>query len=311
MLAPRENLTLFGHQSAQELFLTSLHSARFPHAWIISGPFGIGKATFAFHMARYILSNRQDGQTCFSDTDSLHRRIVANSHGDLWSLEGEDGKEIGVDSIRDLNNFLNQTSAEGGWRVVLIDGADRLNRNAANALLKRLEEPPVKTVFLLTTPLPGRLLPTIRSRCQCLPLSPLAEAEVEQVLHSQGVLCPDFFSLSDGSPGQVMGLIEGEGAQLYTDLQAVLKGGDPTTFIHTYGGEERSYGLVEDLLSHFIHEHLLAKVEERPSYFAKDSLDETLKICDKIEGLFNTCRFAQLDRKATLTCIFSSLEHRN
>lgn len=309
MLTPRENLTLFGHQTAQDSFLKSFHSSHFPHAWIISGPFGIGKATFSFYMARYILSGRKDGNTLFSENEPLHRRIVANSHGDLWALDGE-GKEIGVDSIRELNSDLNQTSAEGGWRVVIIDGADRLNRNAANALLKRLEEPPPKTVFFLITTLPGRLLPTIRSRCQFINLTPLREVEVGQVLSSQGLSSPDFLSQSEGSPGRVMGLMEGEGGQLYADLQVVLKGGEPTSFIHAYGGDDKFYGMTEDLLRHFVHDQLLEKVEGRLSFFDKLSLDAVLKVWEKIEGLFDQCRIAQLDRKATLTCVFASLGNK-
>lgn len=311
MLTPRENLTLFGHQDAREAFLKAFHSPRFPHAWIISGPFGIGKATFSFHMARYLLSGRKDDNTSFSDTDSLYRRCAVGSHGDLWTLQSEEGKEIGVDEVRDLNASLNQTSAEGGWRVVIIDGADQLNRNAANALLKRLEEPPLKTVFFLTSALPGRLLPTIRSRCQVVALAPLQEEEVKQVLLSQGLALSEFLGLSQGSPGRVMGLMEGEGTQLYTDLQSILKGGDATSFIHRYGGEDKSYHLIEDLLRHFVHDHLVAKAEGMSSCFAKESLDVALKVWEKIEELFNQCHVGQLDRKATLTCIFATLGNRN
>src|ERR1700722_1789174 len=134
MVNPRENLKLFGHQEILKAFLKSFHSDRFSHAWIIAGPSGIGKATFAFHMARYILSGRKDGNTSFAENDPLYRRIAVQSHGDLWTLgEGMIG-EIGVEPIRELNGFLNQTPAEGGWRIVIIDGVDRLNRNAANAL---------------------------------------------------------------------------------------------------------------------------------------------------------------------------------
>lgn len=311
MGTPRENLTLFGHQNERDSFLKSFHSPRFPHAWIINGPFGIGKATFAFHMARYLLSGRKDANTSFLETDSLYRRIVVGSHGDLWTLQSEEGKEIGVDEVRELNTALNQTSAEGGWRVVIIDGADQLNRNAANALLKRLEEPPLKTVFFLITTLPGRLLPTLRSRCQFMTLNPLSEEEVKQVLLSQGVALPEFLAYSEGSPGRVLGLIEGEGAQLYSDLQGILKGEEATSFIHRYGGEDKSYRLIEDLLRYFIHDHLVAKVEGRTSYFAKESLDVTLKVWEKIEELLDQCRVGQLDCKATLTCVFATLGNRN
>lgn len=305
MLTPRENLTLIGHQNPRDSFLKAFRSPRFPHAWIVSGPMGIGKATFAFHMARYILSGRTDGNTSFCESDPLHRRIVAQTHGDLWTVMSEDGKEIGVEAIRELNSALNQTPAEGGWRVVIIDGADRMNRNAANALLKRLEEPPVKTVFFLTTPLAGHLLPTIRSRCQLVPLEPLQEEEVTQVLHSQGLSPSDLLNVSEGSPGRVMGLIEG--SQLYTDLQAILRGGDATGFIHTHGGDDRAYRMIEDLTRHFVHAQLLAKVEGRASFFDSYSLEDSLKVHEKVEELFDRYRIAQLDRKATLTCVFASL----
>lgn len=147
MLTPRENLHLFGHLEARECFLNAVHSQRFPHAWILSGPFGVGKATFAYHMARYILSNREDRNTTFTQDDPLYCRIRAQSHGDLWTVGGDEGGEIGIEPIRQLTSFLSQTTFEGGWRVVIIDGVEKLNRNAANALLKSLEEPPSKTVF--------------------------------------------------------------------------------------------------------------------------------------------------------------------
>ncbi len=311
MLTPRENLKLFGHEKARESFLTSFHSARFAHAWIVAGPFGIGKATFAFHMARYILSGRQNRNTQFSETDAFHRRIVAQSHGNLWTLGGEETPEIGVESIRDLNGFLNKTLGDGDWRVVLIDGADKLNRNAANALLKRLEEPPPQTVFFLITSLSGCLLPTIRSRCQLLTLSSLQENEVQEVLLAQNLSSPDFLSLAQGSPVRLIRLMEGKGVEIYHKLQEVLQGQAPTSLIYTYGGEEASYTLIEDLLRNYLHRHLLEKIEDRPSFFKELSLDSVLTVYGKIETLFDQCRIAQLDRKATLTSVFAALEKRN
>lgn len=311
MLTPRENLKLCGHQKARDTFLKAFHSDRFPQAWIVGGPAGIGKATFAFHMARYILSGRQDGNTVFLERDSLHRRLVAKSHGDLWVLGEEDAQEIGIESVRDLNRFLTQTPCEGGWQVVIIDGADRLNRNAANALLKRLEEPPLKTVFFLTTAFPGQLLSTIRSRCQMLSLMLLLEEEVEEVLRSQGFSPPAFLSIEQGSPGRLMRLMEGEGASIYADLQKILKGDSATALIQTYGGEGDSYALIEDFLRIFLHMQLLEKVEGKKSHFENCALDQALATYEKIQNLFDQCRSAQLDRKATLTCVFTSLEKRN
>lgn len=310
MLTPRENLKLFGHDKQREALLNAFHSERFPHGWIIAGPVGIGKATFAFHMARYILSGRQDGNTTFDENEPFYRRIVAQSHGDVWTLGDEETREIGVESVRELNGFLNQTSAEEGWRVVIIDGADTLNRNAANALLKRMEEPPPQTVFFLTTAFPGRLLPTIRSRCQLLTLNPLNEKDCHEVLRSQGFSPPNFSAIAQGSPGHLIRLMKGKGAQIYEDLQRVLGGDSPTSFIHNYGGEEASYALIEDLFRNFLHTHLMAKAEGISSFFEGVSLDQVLNLCDKIENLFDQCRFAQLDKKVTLTCAFAYLGNR-
>jgi len=306
MLTPRENLKLYGHVQERETFLKTFHSSRFSHAWIVAGSFGIGKATFVFHMARYVLSGRKDHNTDFQITDPLYRRTIAQSHGDLYTL-GDSGAEIGVEAVRNLNTALNQTPAEGGWRVVIIDGADTLNRNAANALLKRLEEPPPKTIFFLTTPLPGRLLATIRSRCQLLTLKPLSEEDLRNVLRSQNLDLPEFLSMGQGSPGRLMRLMEGEGASLYAEFQKVVAGASPTSLIHTYGGDEKTYATLEDLLRNFLHTNLLAKVEGHPSYFKDTSLDQVLRLCEKSEELFDQCRFAQLDQKATLTCIFANL----
>lgn len=311
MLTPRENLKLFGHQEALDLFLKAFHSPRFSHGWILGGDFGIGKATFAFHLARYILSGRQNRNTDFSQEDPLYCRIKAQSHGDLWTVGGDETEEIGVDSIRGLNECLNQTAAEGGWRVVIIDGADKLNRNGANALLKRLEEPPLKTVFFLTADTPGRLLPTIRSRCQLLALKPLKDEEVKETLHSQGLALPDFFSIGQGSPGRLMRLMEGDGPQVYRDLYKVLDGESAASFIQSYGGGDASYELIKDFLKTFLYGNIKAKIEEKSSYFMNVSLGQALMVYEKVEELFNQCQYAQLDKKATLGCVFAYLQDRN
>ena len=253
MLDPRENLKLVGHKDAREVFLNAFSSDRFSHAWIVAGPFGIGKATFAFHMARFLLSGRDD----ISSNDPIYRRIIADSHGDVRVIGGDDGSEIGVEPIRELNSFLSQTSAEGGFRVVIIDGAESLNRNAANALLKRLEEPPPKTVFFLITSVPGRLLPTIRSRCQVLTLFALSEAEVEEVLELQSLTVPESLTVEKGSPGRLIRVMEGEGGQIYGDLQKILSGGSPTAFIQAYGSDGAAYALFEDFMRSFLHINIL------------------------------------------------------
>lgn len=308
MLTPRENLHLFGHLEARECFLNAVHSQRFPHAWILSGPFGVGKATFAYHMARYILSNREDRNTTFTQDDPLYCRIRAQSHGDLWTVGGDEGGEIGIEPIRQLTSFLSQTTFEGGWRVVIIDGVEKLNRNAANALLKSLEEPPSKTVFFLITVTISALFPTIRSRCQILPLLPLEEPDVKNVLQSQKFEVPSFFHVAQGSPGRLIRLMEGRGEQIFQDLTKILEGALSTSFIQAHGGDEISFDIIEDLLRNHLHAHLLEKAEGRPSFFDSLSLEEALELHNKVTHLFDQCRRAQLDKKVTLNCILTHLK---
>jgi DNA polymerase-3 subunit delta' len=329
MLNPRENLKLRGHNEAREAFIKAISSDKFHHAWIITGPKGIGKATFAFHMARYLLTGLEE----LSSEDPTYRQIVADSHGDVRVVGGQETGEIGVEAIRDVNTFLSQTSMTGGYRIVLIDGADQMNRNASNALLKRLEEPPPKTVFFLITSLPGRLLPTIRSRCQVLALSPLSASDVQHVLKDQGYDCPADLSLEEGSPGRLMGRLEEPGVQIYSEFKKVLDTGAFAPFIQTYVKEEASYTLIEDMVRSYLHMNILEKAMQQASLraersnleiatpltgarndggglFQSISLDRALDLCEKIEGLFDACQFAGLDKKATLTCVFETLHQR-
>lgn len=301
MLSPRENPTLVGHEENVRLFLDLIHRNKLPHGWILAGDFGIGKATFAFHMARYLISGRTNGDLSFSETDPLFRRIATRSDAHLWTMGGDDSEDMSVDSVRELNAFLTHTSSEGTFRVVIIDGADRLNRNGANALLKRLEEPPLKTIFFLITSLPGHLLPTIRSRCQLLSFSPLSELDVKKVLAAQDFSMPTFAELSPGSPGRLIRLLEGEGETLHSDLQKVLKGENPLKFIQTYGDNENFYHLIEDLLRTFLYNRLIKEVNQ------KEKIETMLPTYETIDRLFTQCRFSQLDKKTTLACVLGEI----
>ena len=165
-LEPRENPLMFGHAGAQAQVLEAMRSGRMHHAWLITGAPGVGKATLAFRFARRLLAGVKPGDTLGMDpADPVFRRVAVGSHADLLTVEREwDEKksrlrgEIVVDDARAISTFLRLTPAEGGWRVVVIDGAEHLNRNAANSVLKMLEEPPPRAVLLLTCAAPGRLL---------------------------------------------------------------------------------------------------------------------------------------------------------
>jgi DNA polymerase-3 subunit delta' len=224
---PRANPLLLGHADAETTILDAMRAGRMHHAWLITGPEGVGKATLAYRFARRLLAGQASGDSLALDpVNPVFRRVAANSHADLLTVErvlNEKTKrmktQIAVEDVRKINGFMSLTPAEGGWRVVVVDGAEELNQASANALLKILEEPPPRAILLLVCSAPGRLLPTIRSRCRRLRLSPLADADMEQLLtrylpqldqDERGRL----ITLAEGSPGRAIMLAEDEGLKI-------------------------------------------------------------------------------------------------
>ncbi len=234
--APRENPLLLGHAAAEAVMDEAIRAQRIHHAWLLTGPAGIGKATLAYRFARRLLAGPNALAASVNDPASpVFRRVAAGTHADLLTIEREwDDKrkrlrsEIVVDSARGVADFLRLTPAEGGWRLVVVDGAEHLNRNAANALLKVLEEPPPRAVLLLVCASPGRLLPTIRSRCRRLWLGELGDADMERVLAR---CLPDLdaagrtalAALADGSPGRAVTLAEEQGVEIAALVRDVLR----------------------------------------------------------------------------------------
>lgn len=183
---PRLTANLFGQEAAERTLLDAVASGRMHHGWLLAGPEGIGKATLAYSLAKYLLAEPHDrdpfGATLAIDADvPAARQVTAQAHPGLLVLcrpydhkSKKHKTEITIDEARRLASFLHLTPEERAWRVVIVDTADDLNIAAANALLKSLEEPPPRTVFLLLTSHFGRLLPTIRSRCRTLEVPALA-----------------------------------------------------------------------------------------------------------------------------------------
>jgi len=248
---PAENPNLLGQEAAEEVLLQAYRSGRLPHAWLLTGPRGIGKATLAYRFARFLLAGGgtavETGVDLFGAPEPVaaglavaadspvFRRVAQSAHPDFRRLarspDPKTGKlhgEIVVGDVRAAEGFLRRTSAEGGWRIVICDPADDLNLSAANALLKVLEEPPAQAVLLLVSHAPDRLLPTIRSRCCRLPLVPLAEDTVVELLgrYAPETAAADRIALarlSEGSIGRALDLAEG-GLELYRELVGVLEG---------------------------------------------------------------------------------------
>jgi DNA polymerase III subunit delta' len=193
---PRATTKLFGHAGAEASLLAAYRSGRVPHAFLIAGPQGIGKATLAYRTARFVLAhpdpmaaNVQAAASLAVDAQNpVTRHVAAQAQPDLLILErtfndkGVLHKQIAVDDIRRTVAFFGSTAGEGGWRVAIVDAVDDLNRAGANALLKVLEEPPQRALLLLVSHSAARVLPTLRSRCRILTLRPLADADVAKAV---------------------------------------------------------------------------------------------------------------------------------
>ncbi len=223
---PRENPALIGHEAAEAIFLSAWRGGRLPHAWLIAGPQGIGKATLAYRIARFVLAGGEGDSLGLAQDHPVFRRVASGGHADLLTLardpEGQGPSTvIGVDAVRAAGAFVHLTAGEGAWRVLVVDTADELNANAANALLKILEEPSDRTLILLVSHSPNRLLPTLRSRCCRLPLRRLPDRAMEDVMRRAGVEAGGLATLSaiaDGSPGRAFALMEADGVALLESL---------------------------------------------------------------------------------------------
>ena len=227
---PAENTRLFGHDEAVAFLAESYQAGHLHHALLLEGPEGIGKATlafrFAYHMLTHPVSGSAPGTVSDPDMNSpVLRQLASGASHDLLHLArpvdaktGRVKSAITVDEVRRAGHFLSQTSGTGNWRIVVIDPADDMNRSAANAILKILEEPPAKTVFFVLSHAPGKLLPTIRSRCMPLRLSPLSDTAMRQGL--------DHLGITDGQEPAVLEAVIGQaGGSLANAIMLLRYGG--------------------------------------------------------------------------------------
>jgi len=320
---PRANPDLVGHDASERVLAEAMRSGRLHHAWLLLGPAGIGKATLAFRFARRLLAGPTAGGDLYLDPAStVFRRVAAGSHADLLTVERawDDKKqrlrgEIVVADVRRIADFLHRTPAEGGWRVVVVDGAEDLNRNAANALLKVLEEPPPRAVLLLACSAAGRLLPTIRSRCRRLALTPLQPADLETALMR---LRPDLdadersrlAALSGGSAGRALALagaggvaLEGAVARLLAD-PARLTTGDALRTADQLGRDEAAFTgfmeLLRERLAATVREAARGVDDDRTRALAARGLDEWVAVWHALGTLQGETEGLHLDRREAL-----------
>jgi len=284
---PRMVSEFFGNRSAEQSLLTAFAANRLHHAWLLSGPEGIGKATLAYRFARFLLA--QDGEGVGAGAKDLsispgHRvfaQVGALAHPNLMVLRRPwqaDKKRLAtaitISEARRLRRFFGHTAGAGRWRVVIIDRADELNAAAANALLKNLEEPPARCVFLLVCSAPGRLPVTIRSRCRTLRFAPLDESELENAIvsaYEAAALEPPqvqsvkaCMPLAQGSTGRALRLLESGGSEMHArlvklmarlpmlDLEAVHVLADELTALGAEGSYELFFDLTGEVLARIV-----------------------------------------------------------
>jgi DNA polymerase-3 subunit delta' len=365
-LHPRKQVDLLGHGDAEAKLLAAWNSGRLPHAWLITGPRGIGKATLAYRFARFALAGGRGeaaaGEGLFGSAprasgsealaiapdSTVFRRVAAGAHPDLLIVEkgidaksGREKSAIGVDDARAIGQFLSLTPAEGGWRVVVVDSADEMTRNAANAILKTLEEPPPRSLLLLVCHAPGRIPSTVRSRCRRLQMSPLGDEDMTALLSR---LLPEMSDservalarMGEGSPGRAVELARAGGIELYRELLTIA-GKLPSIDIaaaHTLAdklaraGANDAFAAFAELMGWWIAR--LVRLSTRGSAPAQPAsaatevfpgehavllktaalrrLDQWAEVWEKIARLFGQGEGLHLDRKQVLLSALMALE---
>ncbi|WP_421998700.1 DNA polymerase III subunit delta' [Reyranella sp.] len=341
---------LLGHEAAEQTLLAAHRSARLHHAWLIAGPRGIGKATLAWRFARFLLCGQQQDALFGGPSDSLdvaadapgRSLIEARSHPDLFHLRrtlndtGRLRAEIAVDDVRQLGGFMHMTPAMGQWRVAIVDSADEMNRNSANAVLKILEEPPPNAVLLIVTHTPGRLLPTIRSRCRRLSLQPLSDAVVGDLLdrHAPGTSADErtaLARLAEGSIGRALELSGAGSLELYGEMVAVLATLPDLDMPRLHGFAERFARRGEEANAawrslNFLFDGWLKSLARQAAVggegvavvpaerglqarlLAAASLDRWIEAWEKVAHLLSRADAVNLDRKQTVLGSFLALQ---
>ena len=326
---PRETTALLGHAEAEKALLDSYKSSRIAHAWLIGGPAGIGKATLAYRMARFMFANPdpqssavQKATSLFVDSDHpVARRIAAQAQGDLLVVERVLNEQtnklytvIRVDDVRRTIAFFGSTAGEGGWRVAIVDAVDDLQREGANALLKMLEEPPQRSLIFLISHAPGRELPTIRSRCRRLLLRPLDADDVTlAIAEATGKDRRDddvreAAAAAEGSVGQALALLEGHTLALRQrvfDLLAQLPNVD-TRALHALGDamggtDPKMLEAFMDLINGWLSKRLGEAGQEKAQMARVAEAWERINIAARVVDTYN------LERKPLVFAVFAVL----
>lgn len=327
-LPPFDTHRLFGHAAAEQFLADAYRSGKLHHAILIEGPEGIGKATLAFRFAHHVLSHPDQAQAPAMLADPNPQSLVARqiasgaSHNLLHISRPVDEKTgrtkmaITVEEIRKVGHFFSQTSGAGNWRIVVLDPADDMNRNAANAVLKVLEEPPKRSLFLVLSHAPGKLLPTIRSRCMPLKLQPLSAEDLARALDHLAVPLPsDRFdtlaSRAKGSVSQALKLINYGGLEIVTVFDECLAADGPAQRRQMHKLADALSGKDSDVIYQFFIEHLVEFLVDKARQAAMlgdlPRADRLSRLSTAVVEKLGISNAYNLDRKQTLLEILTEV----
>ncbi|RWX20074.1 DNA polymerase III subunit delta' [Rhizobium hidalgonense] len=323
---PAENTRLFGHEEAEVFLAQSYRSGKGHHAILIEGPEGIGKATLAFRFANHVLSypDPATAPETIGDPDPaspVSRQITSGASHNLLHLArpvdektGKVKSAITVDEVRRAGKFFSQTSGTGNWRIVIIDPADDMNRNAANAILKILEEPPKRALFLVLSHAPGRLLPTIRSRCLPLKLAPLADDALMAALAHLGIAGEGgaVLSAAKGSVGEALKLLNYGGGEIIAAYDEMLSAEGPAARKAMHRLADALSGRESDTIFDFFVSHVGDDIMNRARIAAGEgeiiAAERLARLYFEITERLTISDAYNLDRKQTIISILADIK---
>ncbi len=349
LLPPRESTLILGMDAQEKLLLSLYNQGTLPHALIFAGQAGVGKATMAFRLARFLLkysAGADDQGGLFGDAppppvsmdvaadDPVFRKVASGGHPDLRTIERPEGKTgVDIDSVREIAPFLRKTTADGGWRIVIVDEADTMTRAAQNAILKILEEPPPRALLILICNRLGAMIPTIRSRCRTFHFAPLVPHDLSDLLRRAAPEVPEserllLSALSDGSAGGALALLEEGGVNSLRTVIAQLENWPDWnwTIIHPMADNlsrkeaEKSYrafvAAFDWTVRHFVRARATNDMAGLPEILSADalkpllshySLEQWIVLCEKLREHFTGIDTGNLDRRHGVIGAFAIL----
>ncbi|MBP5399123.1 MAG: AAA family ATPase [Alphaproteobacteria bacterium] len=336
-ITPQNNFFLMGQEDAERTVLEAYKNNKLHNSWLISGEKGIGKTTFAYKFARFLLSEKKGTESLNTSPDSLSNKLITSaSHPDLKFVErgyietdrkkiikairsGEPMSEaelqnlkksavIRVDDVREINEFMAKKSSQDGWRIVIVDSIDDMNTAAANALLKILEEPPAKSIIMLISHNVGKLLPTIKSRCSKLELKPLADNIVVSLLRRYRPQLEEkkiagIAKMSSGSIGKALNYADCGALQVYDGLQKIVYSGknfkldNLLEWVNNVLSDNDTYALAQELILKFCSDNIAG---------CRD-VEEMARVWENAVRVFRQCDSLNMDRKHVLINIVAEL----